>query len=645
MEITRLLVPASPLPLLLLATLACGAGASAQAPLIPGGESCAAAISVDGLWSFQVDNSNAATGPGGQNHDCYPGSPGATNDLWYAWTAPKSGLAEFDTCGTTSFPTRIFVYRDSACPPGTPIECADDNCDTGSLAEFYVETGESFLVQIGSRPGEPTGIAEVRITVRSPDACATPIDIQGVGTFPFDNSRATASSEGQGQAACIQAGAGSIGRDVWYAWEAPSTGTVTISTCGTTAVDTVLAVYLEWPGLCPTTPAIACNDDTCGFQSQVQFAATADQYFLIQVGTRPTSLGGTGSFQIQIDGDDCAYDDGVSEGVWGRVGGGTSCWLQTFGAPESTEVLSTVSVVYGTAAHAVDAPANGTRTTIAIWEDPDDDGNPDDAVLIRTQMSAVDGAGTDVYQVTNLVPPLAVSGRYFVGVIVTHPAGTFPASTDSAISSIGRMWFTGGPAGTFDAANLAGNADPLYDVGAYALGVHAFLIRAGCDDATGGYSECHSGAPNFVCPSGGPGCGNGMNGRGCANSVNPQGALLAARGSASVLSDSLRLFATGLPSSTSALIFQGSSIGATPAAFGDGLRCVSGSVIRLATKNAGALGTVDFGHGVAGDPPVSERGHVFAPGDRWYQVWYRNSASFCTPGTFNLTNAVGIDWY
>lgn len=41
---------------------------------------------------------------------------------------------------------------------------------------------------------------------------------------------------------------------------------------------------------------------------------------------------------------------------------------------------------------------------------------------------------------------------------------------------------------------------------------------------------------------------------------------------------------------------------------------------------------------------MHERGHVFTPGWRYYQVWYRNSASFCTGGTFNLSNGVAIDW-
>jgi hypothetical protein len=35
---------------------------------------------------------------------------------------------------------------------------------------------------------------------------------------------------------------------------------------------------------------------------------------------------------------------------------------------------------------------------------------------------------------------------------------------------------------------------------------------------------------------------------------------------------------------------------------------------------------------------------IAAPGSRYYQVWYRNAAAFCTTGTFNLTNGLQLDW-
>ena len=54
---------------------------------------------------------------------------------------------------------------------------------------------------------------------------------------------------------------------------------------------------------------------------------------------------------------------------------------------------------------------------------------------------------------------------------------------------------------------------------------------------------------------------------------------------------------------------------------------------------------------VLGDTVASEltsahdtiRGAV-VPGTRYYQAWYRDSAPFCTPAFYNMTNAVQITW-
>jgi hypothetical protein len=146
-----------------------------------------------------------------------------------------------------------------------------------------------------------------------------------------------------------------------------------------------------------------------------------------------------------------------------------------------------------------------------------------------------------------------------------------------------------------------------------------------------------SGAP---CP-----CGNsGAAGRGCANSVNAAGALLASSGIASVSADSLVLHGSGMPVS-SALYFQGTTLAGAGlgTAFGDGLRCASGSVLRLATKT-------NFGGGSqypgVGDASISVRGLVPpGGGTRTYQVWYRNSdPTFCTSAFFNLSNALVATW-
>ena len=140
-------------------------------------------------------------------------------------------------------------------------------------------------------------------------------------------------------------------------------------------------------------------------------------------------------------------------------------------------------------------------------------------------------------------------------------------------------------------------------------------------------------------------CGNtGGTGRGCANSVNATGALLAGTGAPNP--ETLVLTASGMPNvaSNSAIFLQGDAIAAAGIVFGDGLRCIDGTLVRLGTKPFPA-GSASYPQ--SGDAALSVRGGV-TPGSgvsRGYQVYYRNSASgFCPPATFNVTNAVRVIW-
>lgn len=162
------------------------------------------------------------------------------------------------------------------------------------------------------------------------------------------------------------------------------------------------------------------------------------------------------------------------------------------------------------------------------------------------------------------------------------------------------------------------------------------------NDCPTGTQSCFGDGSGAPCP-----CGNtGAVGRGCDNSVATGGGRLEAHGAASAASDSLQLRARFLPPTSSALFFQGTSqvAGGAGAPFGDGLRCVSGSTIRLGT-NFATGGAVDFGYGVVGDPWISVAGAIPPTGGtREYQVWYRNAPAFCTSATYNLTNGTSVVW-
>ncbi|MFO1009478.1 MAG: hypothetical protein U1F29_05390 [Planctomycetota bacterium] len=130
-------------------------------------------------------------------------------------------------------------------------------------------------------------------------------------------------------------------------------------------------------------------------------------------------------------------------------------------------------------------------------------------------------------------------------------------------------------------------------------------------------------------------------GEGCTNSMGV-GGFLRVDGWSSFAHESAALVATQLPNST-ALFLQGTAQvpGGLGAPLGDGLLCLGGALVRLATK-ANAGNAARFPE--AGDPTLSARGGVSVGATYTYQVWYRNAAAFCTSATYNLSNGVELTW-
>ena len=140
---------------------------------------------------------------------------------------------------------------------------------------------------------------------------------------------------------------------------------------------------------------------------------------------------------------------------------------------------------------------------------------------------------------------------------------------------------------------------------------------------------------------------NGAAGHGCANSVNASGAQLGATGFTEVDpltgTDAVVLHGSGMPSSATAIYLKGDNNTAAGVVFGDGVRCVSGSLIRLGVK--GSVSGASSYPG-PGDQSISVRGGTPSGSGLtgYYQMYYRDPASFCTALTYNISNGVRIDW-
>lgn len=485
------------------------------------------------------------------------------------------------------------------------------------------------------------------------DNCATPTPIAGTGAFPFDNIAATAGVEGQTTLECLFYGQNGIGMDVWFLWTAPMDGRVLLSTCGQTQIDTKLAVYAgsTCPG--PGASAIACNDDVTSsgignYTSFVEFDVLAGAQYLVQLGTYPlSSLGGQGSFSITyVGGVWCQYDDGTTDYASSVGTAGVpraTCWMYSVGAVGVATRVTAVSSAWGWTATGTPLPA-GLTGEVAVFEDPNDDGDPSDAVVLAQAAAPMVGPHTDVLQTIPLPAPVIAQGRFFIAAWTVHTTG-FPTPRDisGCNSRPGVGWLIGNEFGPINTANLNANTTPPFQ--APNGQTYVFLLRATCEPGDIGTVVCAGDgvAPHTACP-----CGNSSpqaDGAGCLNSFGVGGRLRAS-GVASLSADTVTITVGGLPASN-VLFFQGTAQqnGGNGAPFGDGLRCAGGTTVRLKTYLAtGASGGATSSYPQAGDQPLSVRGGVTAPGMRTYQAWYRNAAGFCTPDTFNLSNGLALTW-
>ncbi len=145
--------------------------------------------------------------------------------------------------------------------------------------------------------------------------------------------------------------------------------------------------------------------------------------------------------------------------------------------------------------------------------------------------------------------------------------------------------------------------------------------------------------PNVTtpCPCSNP----GASGHGCRNSFNTAGAMLTATGETNP--DSVVLHTSGMPDTATSLYLKGNTNVASGIVFGDGVRCIEGTLIRMGIK-LNVNGASQFPE--PGNPSISIRGAT-PPGSGligYYQTYYRNAANYCTPATFNISNAVSILW-
>ncbi|MCB9367406.1 MAG: hypothetical protein H6508_09525 [Calditrichaeota bacterium] len=204
-----------------------------------------------------------------------------TPDVWYYFYLDDSCAADITVslCGS-SYDTYLEVRFGGSCPGDMAIDCTDDDCGLQSSATFPNYGVGYYYVRVFGYNGA-TGNYTINISrtlLDTPpvnDNCSSP---SVISTLPYTDQVVTCMASND-FSACVMGNS----NDVIYRLNVAECQTITATTClGYATFDTRLAVLTG--GACPGTSEIACNDDFCGFQSQVQFDATAGVDYYIIVG-------------------------------------------------------------------------------------------------------------------------------------------------------------------------------------------------------------------------------------------------------------------------------------------------------------------------------------------------------------------------
>ena len=141
-------------------------------------------------------------------------------------------------------------------------------------------------------------------------------------------------------------------------------------------------------------------------------------------------------------------------------------------------------------------------------------------------------------------------------------------------------------------------------------------------------------------------CDGFLGGGGCMHSGG-QGALLSGSGSVSTVTDDLVLTTSQMPLNAFSMTFMGPQSASIP--FGNGRLCVSpagGKMFRYRPAlNSGPGGMISLGPGIVAHSQLfTLYGGSITPGSTWYfQTYFRDVGPNCS-SSFNLSNAVRVDF-
>lgn len=184
------------------------------------------------------------------------------------------------------------------------------------------------------------------------------------------------------------------------------------------------------------------------------------------------------------------FDDGTAEDSVGFGNGAQnfeSLWFNQFDVIPGQTAITAVEVAWGTPLFP-DPSLNGQPVTVAVWSDPNGDGNPSDAVLLGSVAGTIQNAGTDTFVTYTFSPAInlpAGATSFFVGdkTQMNNGPEQFPQGLDENSTLHRQSWIAAMSSGAPVDLNNPGNNDFIGLIDDFGLPGN-WLIRA--DATTGG---------------------------------------------------------------------------------------------------------------------------------------------------------------
>ncbi|NDI17314.1 MAG: hypothetical protein EBY83_05005, partial [Verrucomicrobia bacterium] len=230
-------------------------GTTPPTPVRPANDAFASAIATStATWTLTGNNTDGTSEAGEPAH----AGNSAAKSVWWAFTAPSSGTCTVRTLGS-AFDTVLAVYTGTSVGALVAVASNDNSSSTvlDSTVSFSTVKGTIYRIVVDGKSGASGAIqlAASLVAAVAPvnDSFASATVLAGT-SFSVNGSNIGATVQtGEPKHAGITGG-----KSVWWSWTAPSTGTFTLATTGS-SFDTTLGIYTGTA--VNTLTVVGSNDD------------------------------------------------------------------------------------------------------------------------------------------------------------------------------------------------------------------------------------------------------------------------------------------------------------------------------------------------------------------------------------------------